>query len=118
MTKDQLLAVLDMTEDEQLQWLIDNKITDGSLAVSQVTGKIVPHWIRIELADLAFRLRDDADKIKYGQAIVVVQNELVRLGKLSIYHQKEIATNEYKWIFESKPIHWVIASLIAKAKVQ
>ena len=51
-----LLKVLNMSEEEQFKWLCDKGITDGSLARSQVTHKIVTRWIRIEFADLAFRL--------------------------------------------------------------
>ena len=59
-----LLLVLNMSEEEQFKWLIEKGITDGSLARSQVTHKIVTRWIKIELADLAFRFRDEAVMLK------------------------------------------------------
>ena len=60
------LKVLAMSEEEQFKWLCDKGITDGSLARSQITHKIVTRWIRIEFADLAFRLRDEVCKDSLG----------------------------------------------------
>ncbi len=67
-----LLKVLDMSEDEQFKWLCDKGITDGSLARSQITHKIVTRWIRIEFADLAFRLRPEAVHLNYYEALMEV----------------------------------------------
>ena len=119
-----LLKVLDMSEEEQLQWLIDKNITDGSLAISQVTNEIVPHWIRIELADLAFRLRDEVAKVKDLSDIfnptkltIAYFDAFMDICDYYKYPWSENKGDVYTWImYCAKPIHWIIAALIAKDK--
>lgn len=103
-----LLKVLDLSEEEQMQWLLDNSITDGSLAVSQVSSKIVGRWINIELADLAFRLRDEA----VGKDWVGWQIGSARVWNVT--HKSDY--NPGKFGNRAKPIHWIIAALIAKGE--
>ncbi len=114
-----LLLVLDMSEEEQFKWLCDKGITDGSLARSQVTHKIVTRWIRIEFADLAFRLRDEAIMLKefpYIAAEVYNHAHDYKPNKGEIH-----APITMMWIWfatHAKPVHWIIASLIAKGNTK
>ena len=109
-----LLKVLDMSEDEQFKWLCDKGITDGSLARSQITHKIVTRWIRIEFADLAFRFRDKVCNPKtytrccenYHEALEVVYNHRIK---------DKQCCSLYAWqAYQIRPIDMIIAALIAK----
>lgn len=101
-----LLKVLDMSEEEQIEWLIEKGITDGSLARSQVTNKkIVKHWIRIELADLAFRFRDEVEsKVEFHHCF----------AKVCKHIDPHIMNYAGYALCTAKPIHWIIAALMAK----
>ncbi len=90
-----LLKVLDMSEDEQYLWVKNwqdkNCIKNRAMAF-------------ISLADLAFRLRDE---------VVTNQGEIA-------WHKAEVIVCEYMgkatcWISHyGQPIHWIIAALKAK----
>ena len=90
----ELLSVLDMTEDEQFEWC----------AKCDLLGGTVLHTDRdsMYLADLAFRLRDEA----------IVHSHRWDYGRRSVsdYLDKPLVM----WDEWSQPIHWIIASLIAK----
>ncbi len=101
------LKVLDMSEEEQLEWLIEKGITDGSLARSQVTHKIVSRWIRIEFADLAFRFRDEAISNPYLHDAMIDVHQAVE-------GPQDRKMNFIFWSMRAKPIHWILAALIAK----
>ena len=93
-----LLSVLDMTVYDQNQWLIKNNIRQHSLSDLKKMKS---------LADLAFRMRDEAVG-NYGSdiwfdAVNVVCN-----------HYPEMKWSLPTWDIESQPIHWIIAALIAK----
>ncbi|HDZ27257.1 hypothetical protein LCGC14_1134250 [marine sediment metagenome] len=106
------LKVLDMSEEEQFQWLIEKGITDGALARSQVTHKIVTRWIRIELADLAFRLRDEAnkeDEYKWWKACYTVIH-----GKVDVYANVGDGHEAEYEVLKRDPIVWIIVALKAK----
>lgn len=104
------LKVLDMSEDEQIKCLIEKGVTDGGLAISQVTNKIVPHWIRIELADLALKLRDEAVPLKYHEALMKVYRYRCKHSKKT---PPQITFGH--WLVEYiKSIDMIIAALIAK----
>ncbi len=111
MDNKELLAVLKITSEvEQIEWLIEKGITDGSLARSQITNRIVPHWIRIELSELAFRLRDE---VKYIHRCSFVKAVQLVYG----HYFAKIPNDDTLWRWfsrEAKPIHWIIATLIAK----
>ena len=88
---DELLAVLDMPEEEQEEWCRD---------------KTMPYRWRESLADLAFRLRDEAvvnqGEVAWHRAVVKVCDYM---GKRIVWFKGY-----------AQPIHWVIAALIAKEK--
>ncbi len=99
MTDQELLAVLDMSEDEQFRWLMDNDI---------VTNEYVKCSRHLILADLGFRLRDEAMNFNKGAW---------RDATEQIWRECH-DYREYRnfWVDRSKPIHWILASLIAKGK--
>ena len=89
-----LLKVLDMSEVEQWEWL-EKKYGPGAFH---------------SFASLAFRLRDEVrrEKGNYDHAVYIVYN---------YEKQKRKYENVFYWMaYIAKPIHWVIASLIAKEK--
>lgn len=90
---DKLLAVLDMLTSEQYKWCIAN--TD-----------LYPYE---SLADLAFWLRDEVLSSKYGTLHWVS-------GMFDVYMKMTGSKLlNWKWGYiEAKPIHWIIAALIAK----
>ena len=91
MSKEKLL---DMTEDEQVDWLWDMDILKPNES----------------LADLAFRLRDEAVNHQgWGEAIKDVCDYWQGKNNTGI-------TLSGFWIHRAKPIHWIIAALIALEK--
>jgi len=124
MKKDKLLAVLDMTEDEQRAWVCGNNLLQKHRTICN--DDLIYDWEhRTEsLADLAFRLRDEADNVNYERAIHLV--EFYERGKKRGWWNKDslaywfkyedaLRTTIEEWlIHETKPIHWIIANLIAK----
>lgn len=160
MTEQELLAVLDMSEDEQRikiakclspkpfkhDWLYENAVGGlDNIATGEAwacrkcgheeiykrtpvpTGQFIPAVldkqtgdcgipdpITESLADLAFRLRDEVENIDdMLSAIYKVQRRLKKNNKES----KLIGYAEAVWFaFYAKPIHWIIAALIAKGK--
>ena len=92
-----------MSEDEQIQWLL----------------KFYPEYQNYldpipSLADLAFRLRDEMEtnlQISHFAASLREVHLYVRLNP-DIHNTDFIAF----WLYEAKPIHWIIAALIAKDK--
>ena len=112
MTKDKLLAVLGMSEDEQWKWCILHNIK----------------FVGESLADCAFRLRDEVkgseghEAVNIGQR--VVSDYVFNLpGNRPTYEQsvKNARFEEdYKswYADQAKPIHWIIASLIAKGETK
>lgn len=108
MTKtEELLAVLDLPENEQWNWLVKNNI--GGLAVGEVA----------HLADLAFRLRDEAaiDWTNYCEAMTTIWAYWCKSTwadrKTKGEDKKHIKYRKF-WMLHSQPIHWIIAALIAK----
>ena len=93
-----LLAVLDIPEKEQRKWLLLN-----------VFHERMP---RESNADLAFRLRDETDPVLFWNGMVQVMNKVATTGQ--IYTDIGVVSNEGWWWQHSKPIHWVIAALIAE----
>ena len=89
MDRVQLLEVLNMGEDEQDRWCAINTNRKG--------------WEH--LADLAFRLRDEVIKegLDWDDALILVWKILGRSMKYQTFCK-----------YYTKPIHWIIAALIAK----
>ncbi len=90
MTKEikDLLAVLDMPEDEHARWCSSN----------------VDCVFYGCLADLAFRLRDEVFPTEFHAGVYEVQQ----------YETKDYAPALWGECF-AQPIHWIIAALIAKS---
>jgi hypothetical protein len=113
-----LLKVLDMSEDEQWDFFVSHQGIQ-ELCEHQLDNNCQKKFKRRVLADLAFRLRDE----------VIEQNLTMWQRAMDIVFLK---TNEEHWkeehqftrwsavIFwfshKAKPIHWIIAALIAKGK--
>lgn len=104
---EELLAVLDLSEDEQFYW-IDDHIT--------LKEYVCPHCgeqcASIETpADLAFRLRDkvlgnENGTIKWVAGMFDVYMKMTGSKLLS-----------WKWGYvKAHPIHWIIAALITEEK--
>ena len=86
-----LLKVLDMSEKEQRKWLLVNYFHQRMPCVSN--------------ADLAFRLRDEVKTEDFHNAIYEVM--------LKVEGNDNWATAFWGGCL-AKPIHWIIAALIAK----
>jgi hypothetical protein len=82
-----------MSEDEQLLWCAENAGFD---------------MLDATLADLAFRLRDEA--VGYNR------NRWIDALRTVWKYSHNYRTSKQFWMIESKPIHWIIAALIAKPK--
>ena len=108
MTNEEHLAVLDKTHEEQLKWCVDNAGLD-------IVGE--------SLADLAFRLRDEVSETK-GNLMDIFNPTKLTIAYFDAFmdicdHYKypwsENQGDVYTWIvYNAKPIHWIIAALIAK----
>ena len=108
MNSDELLAVLDMTEEQQSKWVYANK------------GQGEPccaYSCRECLAHIAFRLRDE---VEWGSLHAAMQRVWGYWCKKSWPSRKtagetkqHVAWHRF-WMHRSKPIHWIIAALIAK----
>ena len=101
---DELLKVLDMSEDEQRVWLSKRMTVDK--------GKI-SDW---SLADLAFRLRDEIivneqGKMAWFNALFEL-NEYI--GGSEQCTEKSMPFDEDRWMcYYGKPIHFIITALKA-----
>jgi len=100
-----LLKVLDMSEDEQYYWVCQFH------AKYHFKISLFPdnhEEMRKELADLAFRLRDEAVAKNHADFHNAIYNIMVKVE------------GDNKWATAfwgeclAKPIHWIIAALIAK----
>jgi hypothetical protein len=98
----ELLSVLDMTEDKQWKWIVKRDDIQ-KLCDNQLDEDCHFRYKRRVLADLAFRKRDEAVK-KYGLKYWLLASQRVA----------DKAFIVYKWKWCSQPIHWIIAALIAK----
>ncbi len=107
MTDEQIREVLEMPEDEQRNWL---------KRYSQGRTFFADHWQdylcgHISLADLAFRLRDEATR--QGWDFQVLLNK-VRIAGEEGYDGDGLREGAF-WICHiSKPIHWILAAIQAK----
>ncbi len=91
----ELLKVLDMSEDEQLLWCAKNAGFD---------------MLDATLADFAFRLRDEWSRFgAFYSAMLDVQEYL----KIEKYTSRRAMSYKF-WAIQAQPIHWILASLIAK----
>lgn len=88
-----LLAVLDMPEVEQVQFLVD-----------YLESSIDQSYLPNQLADLAFRLRDEVG------SNTLFLNSLQKVA----WYVKAKAPPALWGVSYAQPIHWIISSLIAK----
>jgi hypothetical protein len=106
-----LLKVLDMSEDEQLFFLHNlwqNRQLPQYYGFHPIDDKFpMSDWNRQLLADLAFRLRDEAIEkdLDWDDTLILVWEKLGRPMKYQAFCK-----------YYAKPIHWIIAALIAKDK--
>lgn len=110
-----LLKVLDISEEEQYNWLWQRSATFGfdlkwiDFDVPSAYDHSVKKEIAKCLADLAFRLRDEAMSSRYLYSAL-----------LDVHQKAEGPQNRKQdfgfWFLRAKPIHWIIAALIAKEK--
>lgn len=98
----ELLAVLDMPEKEQWSWALVNKHRNT---------------YRESLADLAFRLRDEA----VDKKLKCFMSDCWYMALQDVYEYEfergrtEPKIHEADWLVAvGQPIHWIIAALIAK----
>ena len=97
MTKEEILKLHELSEDEQYKWLIDNKV----LVYVEPFQKL---WE--SLADCAFRLRDEIGARFYTA---------MRMLYDTITNDENPDGFMIWWMF-SEPIHWIQAALLARAE--
>jgi len=108
MTPEQIKTVFEMSEEELELWLIKNEIVDGAILQCKDGGE-KPCGVRESLADLAFRLRDEAEK----------KSPLAwHSGLFDVYMiVKGPGHRIYNWRWassEAQPKHWILAAMQAK----
>ncbi len=113
----ELLAVLDMDEEEQLKWLINRDIIKNHWVTTGSQNPIIDE----SLADLAFRMRDEAvkecDKTKKAfifQAFIRVYAYSANIDLKNDYTLADSLDMEYWVTLYAQPIHWIIAALIVE----
>ena len=103
-----LLKVLDMSYEEQQIWLIKKEVMVG--AVLQCKGGGELPCPSESFADLAFRIRDEVCKNNHADFHEAIYDIMIKVE------------GDDKWATAfwgeciAKPIHWIIAALIAKDK--
>jgi len=122
--KDKLLAVLDMTEVQQAVWLAKEGYISCPLTVKEFGSK-TDDWrweiwgkkniknIKIQLADLAFRMRDEAVK-----ELMCWDAAKIEVWQYWCKKESREIQLELFWIDWSRPIHWIIAALIAQEQTK
>jgi len=105
----ELLAVLDLSEEKQVDWAFNEFGYD--IHFTDYKGKLDKCRFPLtdtSLADLAFRLRDEVDPCFWYAASY---NVAIHSGLIKDSRCKGFSVFGF---YESKPIHWIIAALIAK----
>lgn len=101
-----LLSVLDMSEEEQFEWCAKNNLLGGNVLHTDRDN--------MYLADLAFRMRDEAvkkSKKHYRNALFMVFRYVTKI-KYSITDYRM-----YRYVAEYfRPIDIIIAAEIARSK--
>jgi hypothetical protein len=99
---DEILKMLELPEEEQMNWLSRN--TEISFK-SHLTGEE-------SLADLAFRLRDEA---WCGCSEGVWAAAITKVARQAFGDWIEsVEQVQSSWICLTQPIHWIAAALIAQ----
>lgn len=127
-TEKELLDVLDMSEDEQETWIgqyafahkkESQALLDFETSDKEYNNSYGDIGLPMSLADLAFRLRDEAGEV----ALMKGQKQVY----IAVHYKEEFwknysETTSYaeteRWFGskEARPIRWIIAALIAKDK--
>lgn len=104
----ELLAVLDLPEEEQIQFLVDylESSTDQS-------------YLPDQLADLAFRLRDEVIKLENGskfllEAIVEIIGHKEGRAICPTCGHEQATRGFWEWRDKAQPIDHIVAALRAK----
>ena len=112
---EKLLAVLDMTEEEQYCWVMNNFPDEGWKPFPDDEDdsciRIAKSQYSRITADLAFKMRDEAVKTKaykYAQRLVWERTEYKNAQPFKPMNP------QVWWLDMSQPIHWIIAALIAQ----
>lgn len=136
MTEKELLSVLDMSEPEQVEFfyikgyrqLVDTfpagglriKYNDNKEIVSVKHSQSELRFDQRALADLAFRLRNELEMEQWpalAKAYECVRNKWCNdtwQQRHSIGLNKKHISSSLFWLFHAKPIHFIVAALIAK----
>ena len=106
----ELLAVLDMTEDDQFDWLADRRLLQFKEYQSDREAA---------LAALAFKMRDElvlhtpySKRYSYNLAFNMVSFNMVY--ERAKENEEEGAQKAGWGLYWSQPIHWIIAALMAE----
>ena len=118
MTNEELLAVLDMSEEldpsgfsEQMYWVGRNIVSDPDEHQAFIKGYV-------SLADLAFRLRDEA--VLWFTDFDFVYRYEIQAGRVPFASPPRIGEEAsyppvWAWVVRSsKPIHWILTAIKAK----
>ena len=99
---EELLKVLDLPEEKQVTWI-------SKTFADSWDWRNKPS---LNVFELAFRLRDEANDKMFGRAFGIIAAETS--GRPNAEMLKNIPQFVLGWVLMSKPIHWIIAALIAK----
>ena len=98
--QEKILSVLDFSEEEQMKWIAET---------------FVPKYgYRINLADLAFRLRDEVDFNIYLEELEVVYHLWQKRGTIDEQMENNLITFTCWLAVYITPIDRIIAALLAK----
>jgi hypothetical protein len=113
MTKEEILNLSNLTEEEQIQWLVKHEIPTIEQHMCEICCRFTNEWE--SLADLAFRLRDEINKNSKGydnfagglrEIYILVNGDSEPKPNLLVY--------THFWLTQAKPIHWIQAALLAR----
>jgi len=114
-----VLEILNLPAEEQLTWvaLNNNIIQIDVWEWDDVNNIVIPieiNW-RI-LADLAFRMRDEADESCWDKAKIVVWVKYYPIADKNIrgFETKLSCAERFFTSKDAQPIHWICAALIAE----
>lgn len=99
-------------ERKQIEWLCANNIIRHKKRPETFIGDAASNELKESLADLAFRLRDEAETNYLPEATCLV-HEYVDVGVNKMYSHNFNGARSW-FCFLARPIHWIIAALIAK----
>lgn len=98
------LDLLDMSEEEQVKWLHAEGILKslGQVGYLSVNDRFL-------LAELAFRLRDEATS-----NLMYWDSAKIEVWQYYCEHEHRDIQLELFWVDWSRPIHWIVAAIKAK----